>query len=41
MPVTALFRKLNLKDHGVVHVLDAPATLDAELAALAPVEVRP
>jgi len=32
--MTPLFRKLNLKDHGKVHVLDAPPSFEPELEAL-------
>jgi hypothetical protein len=32
--MTPLFKKLNFKDHAHILVLDAPASLDAELAAM-------
>lgn len=38
--MTALFTKLNLKDQGCVHVLDAPASFEPELAALQGVTVQ-
>jgi hypothetical protein len=37
---TALFAKLNLKAQSPIHILDAPASFDAELALLDGVEVR-
>lgn len=37
---TPLFKKLNLKDHDVVHVLEAPESFDAELAALRGVTIK-
>lgn len=38
--MTPLFKKLNLGTARLVHVLNAPASFDAELAALDGVEVR-
>lgn len=38
--MTPLFRKLNLGDHSVIHVLNAPATFEPELAALEGVAVK-
>jgi hypothetical protein len=38
--MSPLFRKLNLGDHARVHVLDAPASFESELAALAGVRVE-
>jgi hypothetical protein len=38
--MTPLFKKLNLKDQRVIHVLRAPESFEPELAALADVEVR-
>jgi hypothetical protein len=38
--MTPLFRKLNLGDRTVIHVLNAPATFEAELAALEGVAVK-
>jgi hypothetical protein len=37
---TPLFKKLNLTDHDVVHVLEAPESFDAELTALVGVTVK-
>lgn len=38
--MTPLFRKLNLGEHRTIHVLDAPASFEAELAALTGVTVH-
>ncbi len=38
--MTPLFKKLNLKDDRVIHVLDAPESFEPELAALATVDVH-
>lgn len=38
--MTPLFTKLNLKDQRTMHVLEAPASFDAELDALTGVDVR-
>jgi hypothetical protein len=38
--MTPLFGKLNLRDHRLIHVLDAPASFETELAALSGVDVR-
>jgi hypothetical protein len=38
--MTPLFKKLNLGKQTVIHVLDAPASFDGELAALAGVQVE-
>lgn len=38
--MTPLFTKLNLGTHRVIHVLDAPPTFEAELAALDGVDIR-
>jgi hypothetical protein len=40
MAITPLFKKLNLGTHGTIHVLNAPASFDAELAALDGVDVK-
>ena len=40
-PVTPLFTKLNLGTHRCITVLNAPASFEAELAALQGVEVLP
>jgi len=37
--MTPLFKKLNLTTQSVIHVLDAPASFEPELASLAGVEV--
>lgn len=37
--MTPLFKKLNLRDHARIHVLDAPASFEPEIAALEGVEV--
>jgi hypothetical protein len=37
---TPLFKKLNLGDHKVIHVLNAPASFEPELAALEGVTVK-
>jgi len=34
--MTPLFKKLNLKSHDPIHVLDAPASFDIELEAIKP-----
>ena len=38
--MSALFKKLNLGSHTTIHVLNAPASFEAELAALEGVAVR-
>lgn len=38
--MSPLFKKLNLTTQSVIHVLDAPASFETELAALAGVDVR-
>jgi hypothetical protein len=38
--MTPLFKKLNWKDHRVIHVLEAPAAFEAALAALDGVDIR-
>jgi hypothetical protein len=38
--MTPLFKKLNLGKHEVVHVLNAPASFEAELGALSGVTVK-
>ncbi len=38
--MTPLFKKLNLGTHRTIHVLDAPASFAAELAALSGVQVH-
>jgi hypothetical protein len=38
--MTPLFKKLNLGKHEVVHVLNAPASFEGELAALSGVTVK-
>lgn len=38
--MTPLFKKLNLGDRTVIHVLDAPSSFEAELAALEGVTVK-
>jgi hypothetical protein len=38
--MTPLFGKLNLRDHRLIHVLDAPASFEVELAALSGVDIR-
>ena|ERR1700722_580620 len=38
--MSALFKKLNLGSHAVIHVLNAPATFEPELASLKGVTVK-
>lgn len=38
--MTTLFKKLNLGDHQIIHVLNAPESFEKELAALSGVSVR-
>lgn len=38
--MTPLFKKLNLGAHGRIHVLNAPASFEPELAALDGVEIK-
>ena len=38
--MTPLFKKLNLGTHTVLHVLNAPASLNDELALLQGVDIR-
>jgi hypothetical protein len=38
--MTPLFKKLNLGEHGVIHVLNAPKSFEPELAAIKPVTVK-
>jgi len=38
--MSALFKKLNLGDHEVIHVLNAPASFEKELGALSGITIR-
>jgi len=38
--MTPLFKKLNLGDHDVIHVINAPKSFETELAALSDVAVK-
>jgi hypothetical protein len=38
--MSQLFKKLNLGTHGVIHVLDAPASFESELAQLKGVTIK-